>query len=447
MITQIVKLKQSGDINTFNNMYKDDRNHNDVWFGNDILFDRYNTYKLVEHVTHDTVVEHIVQIDKETQAKQVQPFVTKFITRGNTKVYVHMYTHGLVEATEHVNEGLYCPFPVGYTVYNRITKQMHIHEPNLEKVLKDWKSKNPDIADISPAYTFSKENISTDISISDIYLDPLYRQHDLRKFSYINHQNPLNNDDLDVLSQELGGQLLDIYHSVQNGSEGVLTLSTALVNIFAPWKRYLYNGTALIPQLTANRNFVFEGLNLNELQRYSSTYTIGQMPKFTIPTIKEVKNVNAIFEDLPVETANREFLALVDYINSINLTDFDISYKLAYIRDGILSPIINFSLNRYFPHDPINQYSKNIEDGFEDTTLHGRLYILEGLEDKLGNWLLTSLNEDITEIYTSVRLIKTYNEDLFIYFDNERTGAKTDAIHIDLIAFTLSSLNMCSKEE
>ena len=423
-------------------------NIDNISFGSELQWRRHNLYKLVEYLDSGTTVEHVCAL--HTDKNRVVPYLSKYYTKNLAQVFTQVYVAGILEHQKYTN---YQVYSMADMVMQIVLKQLSPGYPKLIHYLRQWIDRNPDLRYIAPTYTFFN-NKESSINLYDVYMDPLKYGGPIPSMSptyigdaqhHYNHGWIASPVDLEIIASMLVSLLIDAYDQVCAGMENEALLTDILIDSFTPWKRYTYIDPRVpLVHLGSMLSFIAGEMTISTLQTHIFADAYNILPAMD-PRYVRTPLVDTL--DIPVHTCTpentKEFSALIEYIQSINLTDISLRFDVQKLSRGVFTPEIVHYYNRYQPDMVLPpsivpgiliQYPNNVllNSFYERFTRLGECIV---------NWLLvSSLNcFDTNYLY----LDKNFNEYLTISFETSM-GYKDTVFRCDLLAGSMCSRCVCN---
>lgn len=463
MITNCVKLHSSfleHEANQIGYVFNSKDNDNPLVkqmnFGNQFYWNRDYLWKIIERLPivqkEESVVEHIVEILPD---KHIYPIISKYFNSGSIAVYNHTYRSGtkaLKYLSDQISHGASCSasFDPVSTVICPTLLGLYLSCGPYNKIypyVNYWLKKNPEVNNISPVRDFWGRNTDNEFQLEDFYL-PITQPSNkfwCYKGRLLSNGGAISIYDTNLIAKDLADTLEEAYREVAHGNYDESLMTDILTDTIAPWKREIYRNldcNELNPHLGSMQSFINGELTIDKLAKLTSADAFNENQIFTIQDVSQIKDVNEYVTKFHVEQIEytKEFASVIEYIQSLALTDFCFMYDIQMFSMNKYDPEIIFIMNRYHPIDTIGRlypYVKdtNAEYKFKDRT--------EDLGQLLCNWLCTSYT-DILGNYSRLKIIKTYNEELFFYFDNTPIYADTKLMYYDLVGGIVCGRHMCN---
>ncbi len=425
-------------------------------FGNMFYWSREYIWKIIEKLpaiqNEECTVEHIVII---TPDKHIYPLISKYFNNSNVSVYSQIYRAGVMilkYLSDQISHGASCSSsfdPVGIVIcpkllginlsggmYNRVYPYINY-----------WLKQNPEVNNISPVRDFWGKNPGNGFPLEDFYLP--YTQPADKYWTYkgrlLSNGAAISIFDTNLVAKDLADTMEDAYREVAYGNYDERLLTDILTDTIAPWKKEIYRNldcNNLIPHLGSNQQFINGEFTLDKLCKMTPNSAFNDNPVFAIQDVSQIEGMNDYVKQFHVDQIEytKEFASILEYIQSLALTDFCFMYDIQMFSVNQYSPEIIFVLNRYYPADTFGRLYPYVLDKNTDYKFKDRS---EELGQLLCDWLCTSYTELLSS-YTRLKVVKTYNEELFFYFDNTPMYADTKLMYYDLIGGVVCGRNMCS---
>ena len=421
-----------------------------VDFGNRFTWNRDNVWKFVETLQDgEIIVEHICML----QDGLVIPYISKYFVNSSVNAFTQIYVRGLQDGV--------CSIDMSNQILNDRTISAAIFPalihttgklyPTLADYLQHWQKYNLDMYQISPTSTYLGSP-NSEISIMDYYL-PLCKPDVpdtglTDEIRWFNHGVIKDGSDLDIIATELSDTIGNAYQDVRKGREPEELLTDILIDTFAPWKRFTYrDGHTPTPHLGSKRDFIDGKMTISHIQRYMDPHATDCMYQSSVPDALHTPLVGQVattqYFNIPEYT--KEYVAIVEFIQTINLTEFCFKFSFDALAVQIYNPEVIYGINRYYPNKKLARFtvlehSTMTKEGYYEHTFAD---FLNTLGKHILDWLVTC-EPVYMKHYSSLCLIKNYNEELFFYFSNGDEHADVEVFYCDLIADTLSGRNMCN---
>lgn len=398
-------------------------------FGNKLHWNRQNNiYKIIEKCD-DNYFEHTVAIKN----RQIVPFFTKYAAPNSIKMFYQNYTPS-IDFYKSKIENVLCNNTFENMIFNLLIKKL-AEERNdyLVNYLNDFKNKNKYIGIISNI-------VSNIVSKSELIA---LNENNFEKY-YIpiigNKINPAHGFiDVDKIVDNIYTGLVDSYNLVKNGKYPEKLIFETFDYIFTPWKSYLTNlNGEHLDTIGRFDKFITCNMSVDELMKEKNINFSNISNKFSVKNSDIVNDVNSIVE---IPTYTKEFAAVIEFIQNINLTDFCLIYNLELFKFDLFDPEIIYLLNRYFPDNNPEGFVFPYVPTDEMIIEYSYKNYLFDLGTLLLEWLLTSYGEFL-ELNYSLKLVRNFNEELFFIFTNPLTKEQR-LLHYDLVAASLSGRNVC----
>lgn len=466
MITNCIKLHssfQDNDVQQIGYVFNSrDEKHpviHQMRFGNELYWNRDAIWKLVEKLpivaNKDTTVEHIVVIGHD---RKVRPIISKYFDNGSIAVYSQIYKSGLSYLgyrSDNLSHNGYTHLseePIGTVICPRMIVP-HLLGGQFNYVypyVDTWMKNNNESNQISPVRDFWGRNTPNDFYLEDYYLPFIQPSNSFwcYKGRILSNGAAITIFDTDMIAKDLADTLQEAYREVKQGNYDESLLTDVLTDTLAPWKRQIYRDIdckEITVQLGSMKQFVNGEMTIDKLLKLSATTAMNQSPVFEIQDAKNISDVNTYVKDFCINniTYSKEFASVLEYIQSIGLTDFCFMYDIQQFAVDYYTPEIVFMLNRYYPNNNFGNVFPYLPDiGNKDYKFKDRS---EELGKLLCDWLCTNYTEILSN-FTRLKLVRTYNEELFFYFDNTPMFADMKLMFYDLIGGIACGRNMCSTD-
>lgn len=400
--------------------------------GNKLEWQRENLYKCIEY-TGTMWIEHIVMIN--SVKAPVVPLVSKYI---ETKIfaYSHTYTAGIKNLADANYITSPNTEPIGKSVYELVVEKAHSEYSWLPNIMYDWQHSHPSADKIAPVHYASIFGSVDDVLEEWSIMLP--KEFDRAGMApYINNQvkNPVAISFVEDISSSIYENLSELFESVKNGYDQQRSLYRTMTALFAPWEdRY-----PAVSTIANRKSFVKGDASCSEMTKFQDLSLENETLR-TFP-MTEYPNIDWSHCDVYVPPDyTKELVSFIEFIQAINLTDFDMSFDFDRMERSIYECTSYKAINRYYTKTDVNGILFPYMQEDESATSYAYGDYTKDIGQAVCDYLITNLPEAF-ENYTSVRIIKTYNEDLLLYFENIHTPDKV-AVYIDLIAYLLCGQNM-----
>lgn len=417
-------------------------------YGNQLYWRRKHLWKLVERIDKSFIVEHICIIDPVS--KLVIPLLSRFMKDSTIRVYSHSYKAAIdyFNSVNMTRSGTSTtPINIGLLPFIHASNQQSGYF-KLSDYIDDWFKKNPDIMSISPVREFpidrTRENDQLIYPNTGYYTGELYGTNNKIFYS----SDLPSGADMKSTAIDMSSILTEAYRDVKQGNypEGLLT--DLLIDYFAPWKCQWYNMSNSVPQLSMMKDFCEGRMTISALSRFLGPGALIPDVAYIVPNENHIPAVsdytNTHFKEIAIYT--KELASLIEYIQSINLTDFCVKFKLSDLSLSVFNGDVIFDNNRYFPAEnkygfkfPYVTTSKNLDD-------YKYLDYVSELGDLLADWLVvceSDVLDRFKNLDTTITVFRTFSEELFITFDVPFHADK-HVIYHDLTAGLVCGRNMCN---
>ena len=426
-------------------------------FGNELYWNRNDLWKVIEILptvqNRHTTVEHIVAIDSD---KKIKPIMSKYFDNGSIAVYSQTYKSGIEYLgfkSDNLSNSSYSHIsnkPVGAAICPRMLVPYLLNGSysRVYPFIDTWIQQNKEIHDISPVRDFWGRNSTNEFSVEDYYL-PFTQPSN--KFWYykgrlLSNGAAISIYDANMIAKDLADTLDDAYIEAKQGNCDESIITDILVDTIAPWKRQIYrdiDNKEITMHLGSIKQFIDGEMTVDRLINLSSPTSNIMHQTFILPDAKDINGVKEYISEyyLSPITYSKEFASILEHIQSISLTDFCFMYDIQQFSTGQFSPEIIFMLNRYYPKNNFGNLFPNIFDSGNND------YVFKDRSEELGkllcDWLITTGQYELQN-FTKLKLIRTYNEELFFYFDNTPVYADVKLMYYDLIGGIVCGRQMCN---
>jgi len=226
--------------------------------------------------------------------------------------------------------------------------------------------------------------------------------------------------------QDIQERMVDLWYMIKNGNEPHSALEETIDDVFDPrcfsespyfqnkFTNILHNRTINYNDITRN-SFVNKGFNKNQ---FSCNFKNG------------IQDLKRPIDEWMSFSSDNDLIEFLEMIIQINATDFGIEITLDNYKNMVNCEKL-FMMNRYFPHHECTSYFTHDYD-FEK-------YPIFTKSQALLNWIFSKEKFTKKDIeIEKIRVIKTYNEDLFILIYTDVDYVLPFVIYLNMLDVYLS---------
>ena len=414
-----------------------------AYFGNKLNWNRSHVWKLVEYLGPERVVEHICFIDQKEN--MVLPLLSKYIFASTPYAYCQTYTQSIGALLDkYAVDSVMCTDGINNCVYDQVMESLKTNTPFMTDYMKEWKKSNLDVGYISPLKTCLQNTDDEETQLIKQYGDfdnasEFLEKAELATFNKF-YMPTTNVEYIRRNVDEISGNLENAFIDVKCGQAEPTLLDQTLIANFAPWKQISFpEGTLRYPNLGTSGTFVSGELSYDKLlnMMHTSTSANGWIPK-----VSDIRGIGSYMKrnSFYIPEYDKEFISLLEYIQSLGLTDFCYKFKINDLSLGIRNPEVIESQCRYF--NCLSPSRENLDVlPFLNSVYYNSDFLVE-LSALLENWLCIS-QPMMQDEFDTVKVMRTFNEELIFHFENSVYGNE-EVMYYDIIGGSICGRNMCN---